>query len=28
VVDTVARRIELKFGPKDSLTLINKAYDR
>jgi type IV secretory pathway VirB9-like protein len=28
VVDTVARRIELKFGPKDSLTLTNKAYDR
>ena len=28
VVDTVAKRIELKFGPKDSLTVTNKAYDR
>jgi type IV secretory pathway VirB9-like protein len=28
VVDTVAQRIELKFGPKDSLTVTNKAYDR
>ena len=28
VVDTVAKKIELKFGPKDSLTLTNRAFDR
>ncbi|HEX4965520.1 MAG TPA: TrbG/VirB9 family P-type conjugative transfer protein [Thermoanaerobaculia bacterium] len=28
VVDTVAKKIELKFGPKDNLTITNKAYDR
>jgi type IV secretory pathway VirB9-like protein len=27
-VDTVARKIELKFGPKDSLTITNRAFDR
>jgi len=28
VVDTVAKRIELKFGPKDNLTVTNRAYDQ
>jgi len=27
-VDTVAKRIELRFGPKDNLTITNRAYDR